>query len=130
MRPCIMTSAGPEYFKVIDTWDIKVSDAIAGGCLKFEGGELHFGHNKNGDIQKVRININCDVPDTTTPVEYKIAEADSVVFNEGFNPRTDVTFTSGVANASSDRWRFKVGDDGKSLYLVFKPASGLTLIVK
>ena len=121
--PSQATSTGPEKFVVMGSWSIDVSDAVAGRCLALSDGELRFASG-------VAINVNCDVPDSTVPAEYKIAEADAIVFNGGFNPQTDVTFTSGVANASSDRWRFKVGDDGKSLYLVFKPASGLTLIVK
>ena len=124
VRPCAVTSTGPAMFQVIDTWNINVSDAAKGGCLSFHDGTLRFGHKDRGDVYNIAININCDVPDTTTPVEYKIAEADSVVFNEGFNPRTDVTFTG------SDRWRFKVGEDGKSLYLVFRPANGFILTFK
>lgn len=120
VRPCLTTSTGPEYFTVVSNWNIKASAVVAGGRLSFPDGELRLGHRSD----KALVNVNCDVPDADEAAEYKIAEADSIVLNGGFNPRSDVTFTG------SDRWRFKVGDDGKSLYLVYRPKRGVILLFK
>ena len=111
VRPCLTASTGPEYFTVVSNWNIKASAVVAGGRLSFPAGELRFGHKDDG---VVAININCDIDNLRESKSYKIAEAGSIVFK---GSRT-VTFSG----ANSDRWRFRVADDG--IYLAYRHPKG------
>ena len=112
--PCLFTSTGPDQFLIDKSWTIETEDVVAGDCLKFESGELKFSSG-------VRINVNGFAKGSMrhNGGRYKIADAAQVTF----------AGSKTVTIEDSKRWKFVVGDDGKSLYLDYIPF-GTTVIMR
>ena len=111
VRPCIATSTGPEYFKVIDTWTLDAAEAkYNGGCLSFPGGELRFGH------ENAHAAISVHVPDARRgeAFDIKVANAKALVFAGG---KPTVTGDDGAT------WKLYLEDGDRSIVLRNRPVA-------
>ena len=106
VHPYLSVSQGPDQFLIDKSWTIETADVVAGDCLTFTTGEIKFSAG-------VKINVKGSAKGSTkhNGGRYKIADAAAVTF-------------AGSKTVSIDeptRWKFVVGDDGKSLYLDYIP---------
>ena len=110
--PCLRVSTGPDQFLIAQSWTIDTEDVVAGDCLTLEGGEIKFSDGVN-------IYVTGTGNGSGPYRRYKIADADTITFD---GAKT-------VAIEDSRRWKFVVGEDGKSLYLDYIPF-GTTVIMR
>ena len=110
--PCLRVSTGPDQFLIAQSWTIDTEDVVAGDCLTLEGGEIKFSDGVN-------IYVTGTGNGSGPYRRYKIADADTITFDG----------SKTVAIEDSQRWKFVVGEDGKSLYLDYIPF-GTTVIMR
>ena len=110
--PCLRVSTGPDQFLIAQSWTIDTEDVVAGDCLTLEGGEIKFSDGVN-------IYVTGTGNGSGPYRRYKIADANTITFD---GAKT-------VAIEDSRRWKFVVGEDGKSLYLDYIPF-GTTVIMR
>ena len=112
IEPHLNVSTGPNQFLIAKSWTIDTADVVAGDCLTLDGGEIKFDKG-------VTINVK-GVGNGRGPARrYKIADAGVVTF----------AGTKTVKVDEPERWKFVVGEDGKSLYLDYNPR-GFVMVVK
>ena len=112
VHPYLAVSTGPNQFLIDKTWTIDTADVVVGDCFRFAGGELKLSSG-------VKINIVGVGNRRAGMRRYKIAEAAAITF-AGFKT---------VTIEDSLRWKFVVGDDGKSLYLDYIP-NGIEITIR
>ena len=111
VQPYLAVSTGPDQFLIAKTWTIDTADVVAGDCLAFLDGEIKFSAG-------IKINITGVGNRRAGARRYKIAEAAAITF----------AGSKTVTIEDSLRWKFVVGDDGKSLYLDYIPyGTGITV---
>ena len=112
VHPYLSVSTGPDQFLIDKSWTIDTADVVAGDCFTFLDGELKFSSG-------VKINVT-GIGNGRGPYRrYKIADAGSITF----------AGSKTVTIEDSTRWKFVVGEDGKSLYLDYIPF-GTTVIMR
>ncbi len=112
VEPHLNVSTGPNQFMIDKSWTIDTADVVAGDCFTLNGIQLKFSSG-------VKINVT-GVGNGRGPYRrYKIADAGSITF----------AGSKTVTIEDSERWKFVVGEDGKSLYLDYIPR-GTMLIVR
>ena len=112
IHPYLTESTGPNQFMIDKSWTIDTADVVAGDCFTLNGIQLKFSSG-------VKINVT-GVGNGRGPYRrYKIADAGSITF----------AGSKTVTIEDSKRWKFVVGEDGKSLYLDYIPR-GTTIIMR
>ena len=112
VEPHLSVSTGPNQFLIDKSWTIDTADVVAGDCFTLDGIQLKFSSG-------VKINVT-GVGNGRGPYHrYKIADAGSITF----------AGSKTVTIEDSKRWKFVVGEDGKSLYLDYIPR-GTTVIMR